>query len=109
MEQAKFFEELVSKLRKVPLERLGAVVAAMDGKAATRAAVPAAPDAAKGTSLLDLALAVPAKGSKLRSVEREIVLAAFVQAKQNKSAAARLLNMDRKAFERRLANARKAK
>lgn len=49
-------------------------------------------------------LALKAKGSKIDLVERAIVTAALDQCEGNVSAAARLVGIDRKAMERRIAS-----
>jgi DNA-binding NtrC family response regulator len=57
--------------------------------------------------IAELVLALPkGKGSKLREVERAVVIHALDACDGNVSAAARLIGVDRKAMERRVAKAR---
>ena len=52
-------------------------------------------------------LALPSKGSKLDEAEDATVLLAIQTTDGNVSAAARLLGVDRKSFDRKLARARR--
>ena len=54
-------------------------------------------------------LALPENGSKFHVVQNAVVLQALAMSGGNVSAAARLLGMNRKAFERKLARARRSK
>jgi DNA-binding NtrC family response regulator len=59
--------------------------------------------------LAEMILALPEKGSKLEAVQRAVVLHALEVSGGNVSAAARLLGMERKALERKLARARRSR
>jgi DNA-binding NtrC family response regulator len=59
--------------------------------------------------LAEMILALPEKGSKLEAVERVVVLHALAVSGGNVSAAARLLGMERKSLERKVARARRAR
>jgi transcriptional regulator with XRE-family HTH domain len=70
-------------------------------------------DATRRLGLMDIALAIvelelPGYGSKIDAVEAATVLVAMCTCRENQSAAARLLRMDRKAFVRRLSHARRS-
>jgi ActR/RegA family two-component response regulator len=59
--------------------------------------------------LAEMILALPEKGSKLDAVQRVVVLHALEVSGGNVSAAARLLGMERKALERKIARARRSR
>jgi hypothetical protein len=59
--------------------------------------------------LAEMILALPEKGSKLDAVQRVVVLHAVAVSAGNVSAAARLLGMERKSLERKLAKARRGR
>jgi ActR/RegA family two-component response regulator len=59
--------------------------------------------------LAEMILALPETGSKLDAVQRVVVLHALEVSGGNVSAAARLLGMERKALERKLARARRSR
>ena len=69
------------------------------------AASPAAQ--ASADNLAQAILSLPEKGSKLEAVQRAVILHAIAVTGGNVSAAARLLGIERKAFERKLAKWRK--
>jgi ActR/RegA family two-component response regulator len=58
--------------------------------------------------LAEMILALPESGSKLARVQNAVVMHAFATCGGNVSAAARLLGMDRKELERKIARARRA-
>ena len=97
---ATILDEIIRKLRKVPLAELPAVLEAIEAAAATKRSK-------KGGGALVQHLARQAvhtdiRGSKLDEVERAIVAHAYETTHGNVSAAARLLGIERKAMERRL-------
>lgn len=59
--------------------------------------------------LAEMIIALPEKGSKLDAVQRVVVLHALAVTNGNVSAAARLLGMERKSLERKIAKARRAR
>jgi transcriptional regulator of acetoin/glycerol metabolism len=110
-----FLDELVAELRGVPLAALPDIVAAVRGASASRKHGARAKKgvATSGFSeqttrqIAELILAMPdGQGSKLGEIERAVVLHALETAGGNVSAAARLLGVDRKAMERRVAKAK---
>ena len=88
---------VMEKLQRSTLDELGALL----GGRGT--AVPTPDDLAK------MILALPEKGSKFHVVQNAVVLHAVAASGGNVSAAARLLGIERKAFERKLARARRSK
>jgi ActR/RegA family two-component response regulator len=58
--------------------------------------------------IAEMILALPVKGSKLEAVQGAVVLHALAVSGGNVSAAARLLGMERKALERKIARAKRA-
>jgi DNA-binding NtrC family response regulator len=84
-------------LRKASLEDLASILA---GKGAP----PRSAD-----DLAPIVVGLATSGSKLAAVERAVVLHAHATCGGNVSAAARLLGIDRKAMERKLAKARRSK
>lgn len=103
LSKSPFFNELVEQLRRVKLDALPDVVATLrqaSGGGATAATGRA------GQSPDDLArkvLEMPVDGSKLDLIQRAVVKHALATTGGNVSAAARLLGIDRKALERKLA------
>lgn len=98
-----FFRELVEELRTVRLDALPEVVAtlrrARGVDSTSRGTQPwKAPD-----ELARKVLELPVEGSKLDVIQRAVVQHAVATTGGNVSAAARLLGMDRKALERKLA------
>ena len=87
---------VMEKLQHATLDELGAL---LGGRATV---VPTTDD------LVKMILALPAKGSKLELVQNAVVLHAVAVSGGNVSAAARLLGVERKAFERKLRNARRS-
>jgi transcriptional regulator of acetoin/glycerol metabolism len=57
--------------------------------------------------LAEMILALPVEGPKLDAVQRAVVLRALAVSGGNVSAAARLLGVERKAFERKVSRARR--
>lgn len=103
--QAKFLDELVAKLSRLPFGRIGDVVAAIEGRTPSfTSTTPQAPSLVGETvaDISDAVMSLDVSGSKLVAVERSVVQAALRKTNGNKAAAARLLGMDRKALERRL-------
>ena len=121
-----FFIELVDQLRQVRFDALPKVVAALreasDASAAARsdsdargsaAASPArnatgqsagaTPSQSSADDLAREILRLPSKGSKIDAVQRAVVVHALAVSHGNVSAAARLLGVDRKALERKVA------
>lgn len=116
------YEELVSRIKKVPISRLGDVVAAMEGKLEARGFSKKQLEQAGAISanvaldrelvgcvsvetiakaLLDCVIDI-GDVDKLDAVEREYCRLALKRANGNKSQAARLAGLERKAFARRL-------
>jgi DNA-binding NtrC family response regulator len=89
--------QATQRLRHATLEELAGIV---NG-------IPSRPPTAD--VLAHSVLSLPDRGSKLLAVERAVVLHAWDSAGGNVSAAARLLGIDRKQMERKLAKARRAK
>lgn len=106
------FDELVSRIKQVPIHRLGDVVAALDGKLEERGfskqqLEQAGSLAAHGwdfglRTAAERIMELPIDGDRVDAIEREIVRCALSRANGNKSLAARLAGMERKAFARRL-------
>lgn len=104
------YDELVSRIKKVPISRLGDVVAAIDGRHGfsrreIEQAGKLATDLSCPTGVRDLAAAVldaAVDGDRVEAIEREIVRVALQRAGGNKSEAARLCGMERKSYARRL-------
>jgi ActR/RegA family two-component response regulator len=98
-------------LEAVPIEKLLPKAtdllknASLEDLASILAGKGAAPRSADDLAPIVMALAT--KGSKLAAVERAVVLHAFATCGGNVSASARLLGIDRKAMERKLAKARR--
>jgi DNA-binding NtrC family response regulator len=61
------------------------------------------------SQLAETVLTLSAKGSKLEAIENAVVLMAVEQSGGNVSAAARLLGVERKALDRKIARAKKAR
>ena len=90
--------EVTASLERMPLQELEALV--LGGEAASPA------DANPRPSIETFAqciLALPTRGSKLAEAERSVVTHALQVTDGNVSAAARLLGIDRKALERKIA------
>lgn len=85
-------DELVSKLRQLPLRDLAEIGEDLGGAPETPL-----PLERLARAILDL----PASEPKLSAVERAVITHALAVTNGNKSAAARLLGMDRKAFDRK--------
>lgn len=103
LSKSPFFNELVDELRRVKLDALPDVVATLRRASGGE---PAGGGARGGQSPDDLArrvLDMPAEGSKLDLIQRAVVKHALATTGGNVSAAARLLGIDRKALERKLA------
>lgn len=92
---AGLIEAATARLRRASIDELVAIV---NGEATS----PATPDA-----LAKAVLALPTPGSKLDAVQSAVVLHAFAVSNGNVAAAARLLGMERKAYTRKLARARR--
>jgi transcriptional regulator of acetoin/glycerol metabolism len=93
-------DEIIRKLRKVPLSELPAVLETIEA-AATRKKTRRG-GGALVQHLARQAVEADIAGSKLDEVERAIVAHAYETTGGNVSAAARILGIDRKAMERRL-------
>jgi transcriptional regulator of acetoin/glycerol metabolism len=93
-------DEIIRKLRKVPMSELPAVLEAIE--AATTKKRTKRGGGALVQHLARQAVEADMPGSKLDEVERAIVAHAYQTSGGNVSAAARLLGIDRKAMERRL-------
>jgi DNA-binding NtrC family response regulator len=89
--------QATARLRHATLEELAGIVNGIPSRA---------PNA---EALAHTILTLPGKGSKLLAVERAVVLHAYETTSGNVSAAARLLGVDRKQMERKLAKARRAR
>jgi DNA-binding NtrC family response regulator len=92
----KLLPKATAMLKNASLEDLASI---LTGKGAP----PRSPD-----DLAPIVVGLDTKGSKLAAVERAVVLHAHATCGGNVSAAARLLGIDRKAMERKLAKARRA-
>jgi ActR/RegA family two-component response regulator len=84
------------KLKHATLDELAAI---LSGRATT---VPST------NQLAEMILALPENGSKMERVQDAVVTHAVAVSGGNVSAAARLLGMERKALERKIARARRA-
>jgi transcriptional regulator of acetoin/glycerol metabolism len=96
--------EVTTSLERMPLAELEALVLGVSGAGAGGAA--AGGQAHPLPSLETFAhgiLALPTRGSKLAEAERSVVTHALQMTDGNVSAAARLLGVDRKALERKIA------
>lgn len=100
------FDDLVARLKKVPVSRLGDVVAAMDGHKARSANMALDRDLVGVVTVETIAKALldctSVDGDRLDALEKAVVELAYARAKRNQSLAARLLGIERKAFARRL-------
>jgi DNA-binding NtrC family response regulator len=98
------YEELIDRIKKIPISRLGDVVAAMEGRLESRGFTKQQLDEAGrvAASLPNAAAAVleSSEGDKLAAMEREVCKLALSRSGGNVSAAARLVGMDRKSFDR---------
>jgi DNA-binding NtrC family response regulator len=92
----KLLDTALERMKRATLDELGAM---LSGKATV---VPST------DTLAEMILALPEKGSKVAAVENAVVLHALATSGGNVSAAARLLGVDRKALERKLARAKRA-
>ena len=88
-------QQATQRLRHATLEELAGIVNGIPSKPPTAEA------------LAHIIVNLPERGSKLLAVERAVVLHAWETAGGNVSAAARLLGIDRKQMERKLAKARR--
>jgi transcriptional regulator of acetoin/glycerol metabolism len=93
-------DEIIRKLRKVPVSELPAVLEAIEAATVKRRTKKGGGALVK--HLAQQAVEADMPGSKLDEVEHAIVAHAYETAGGNVSAAARLLGIDRKAMERRL-------
>jgi DNA-binding NtrC family response regulator len=89
--------QATARLRHATIEELAGIVQGIPSRA---------PNA---EALAHAIVALPVKGTKLLAVERAVVLHAYETTGGNVSAAARLLGVDRKQMERKLAKARRFK
>jgi transcriptional regulator with GAF, ATPase, and Fis domain len=100
--------EVTTSLQRMPLAELEALVLGSSGSG-TGAGAGAPESGAQGRPLPSLEtfahgiLALPTRGSKLAEAERSVVTHALQVTDGNVSAAARLLGVDRKALERKIA------
>jgi transcriptional regulator with XRE-family HTH domain len=101
-----FFQELVDKLRHIRFGELQGMLAMVGNRARPREARPGRTEIPSLDDLARWILALPGRGSKLEVVQRAVLLHALEISEGNVSAAARLLGINRKAFERRLARIR---
>ncbi len=101
---ARLIDDLQAGIRGVRLSNLADVVEALERGAGPRGA------AAKGAEVVEAVArrvtALDIGGSKLEAIQRAVVFQALTECDGNLSAAARLLGMERKAFERRVARYR---
>jgi DNA-binding NtrC family response regulator len=96
--------EVTTSLERMPLAELEALVLGVSGAGAGGAAAggQAHPLPSHETFAHGI-LALPTRGSKLAEAERSVVTHALQMTDGNVSAAARLLGVDRKALERKIA------
>src|SRR5438034_10977641 len=88
-----FMDDLIARVRRITLAQLPDVVAAIEGATGGSGADP--------DHVAKVILSLDVEGSKLDAAERAVIAHALEIAGGNVSAAARLVGMDRKAFERR--------
>jgi transcriptional regulator with XRE-family HTH domain len=101
-----FFQELVDKLRHIRFGELQSMLALVGNRARPRDDRGARTDMPSLDELARWILQLPGRGSKLEVVQRAVLLHALEVSEGNVSAAARLLGINRKAFERRLTRIR---
>jgi DNA-binding NtrC family response regulator len=101
MSTPSILDQIMRKLRKVPVSELPAVLEAIEAAGAKKRGKRGG--GALVQHLARRAVEAEIEGSKLDEVERAIVAHAFETAHRNVSAAARLLGIERKTMERRLA------
>ena len=97
---ARLFEDLAARLRDARLDALPDLVAAINA-----ATLPRGQSNAEEilSSIAKKVMALPVPGSKLDAVQRAVVTHALAESGGNVSAAARLLGVERKALERKVA------
>ena len=92
----KLLDTAIARLKSATLDELSAM---LSGKATV---IPST------DTLAEMIVALPEKGSKVVVVENAVVLHALATCGGNVSAAARLLGVERKALERKIARAKRA-
>ena len=98
-------DDLAQRIRDVRLEALPDFVLALEEATSPRGKPGAADDVLKSLAKKVSELAVA--GSKLDAIQRAVVMHALAECGGNVSAAARLLGVERKALERRVARYRR--
>ena len=101
---ARIIDDLQAGIRGVRLSNLPDVVEALERGAAPRGGAPGDADVVDGIARRVAELEIG--GSKLDAIQRAVVMQALAECDGNLSAAARLLGMERKALERRVARYR---